>query len=67
MNLMEVNRKKILITVSLLIIALAPLFLSDFRLNLLAKFLTFCIVAIAWTLSGDLEECSVSAMVFSLA
>lgn len=59
MNLMEVNRKKILITVSLLIIALAPLFLSDFRLNLLAKFLTFCIVAIAldfiWGFGGMLS------------
>lgn len=59
MNFDKLNRKYIFLIGFLLILLLLPLFLSDFRLNLLAKFLTYCIVAIAidliWGFGGMLS------------
>ncbi|MBM7570484.1 urea ABC transporter permease subunit UrtC [Aquibacillus albus] len=55
----SVFNNKVLFTFILLILLLAPLFLSDFRLNLLGKFLAFAILAIGldllWGYTGVLS------------
>lgn len=59
MFLYRLDKKYLFLTAFFLILLLAPLFLSDFRLNLLAKFLTYCIVAVAidiiWGFGGMLS------------
>ncbi|MEM2136039.1 MAG: urea ABC transporter permease subunit UrtC [Candidatus Jordarchaeaceae archaeon] len=59
MFLRKFNKGYPLVGLFFLLLLLAPLFLSDFRLNLLAKFLTYCIVAIAidlvWGYGGMLS------------
>ncbi|MCT2534172.1 urea ABC transporter permease subunit UrtC [Aquibacillus koreensis] len=55
----SVFSRKIVFSLILLILLLAPLFLSDFRLNLLGKFLAFAILAIGldllWGYTGVLS------------
>jgi urea transport system permease protein len=55
----RLNIKIILSIVFLLIMALAPLFLSDFRLSLLGKFITYAILAVGldliWGFTGILS------------
>lgn len=53
------DRNKLVFIVLVLILAVAPLFLSDFRINLLGKFLTYAIVALGidliWGYTGILS------------
>jgi urea transport system permease protein len=55
----SLNIKIVLSVVFLLIMALAPLFLSDFRLSLLGKFITYAILAVGldliWGFTGILS------------
>lgn len=59
MLLKRINIKIMLSIVFLLIMALAPLFLSDFRLSLLGKFITYAIIAVGldliWGFTGILS------------
>jgi urea transport system permease protein len=59
MEKLMLNRKVVVFGLLLLLLLMAPLFLSDFRLNLLGKYLTFAIVVLGldllWGYTGVLS------------
>lgn len=56
---MKLNKQYLAILLIVLVLALAPLYLSEFRLNLIGKFLTYAIVAVGldliWGYTGILS------------